>query len=168
MLPTRDDIGRAISPEEESILLAACGESGSRSLLPAVTLATNTCMRYSEIRLLQWRQVDFAARQITVGKSKTDFGTGRVIPLNGRAFAVLEFWVSNFPDRQPEHYVFPSERYGAAGNDFKACGIGKTVHLAVDWDHGESPLHGRLADSLVSEGGCIALRSKYTRGARKR
>ena len=26
----------------------------------------------------------------------------------------------------------------------------KTVHLAVDWDHSESPPHGRLADSLVS------------------
>ncbi len=25
-------------------------------------------------------------------------------------------------------------------------GIGTTVHLAVDWDHGESPPHGRLAD----------------------
>jgi len=47
-------------------------------------------------------------------------------------------------------------------------GIGKTVHLAVDWDHSESPPHGRLADSLVSESGCVALRSKYTRGARKR
>lgn len=30
-------------------------------------------------------------------------------------------------------------------------GIGKTFHLALDWDHGESPPHGRLADSLVSE-----------------
>jgi hypothetical protein len=42
------------------------------------------------------------------------------------------------------------------------------THLYYRWDHGESPLHGRLADSLVSESGCIALRSKYTRGARKR
>jgi integrase len=121
MLATRDDIGRAVSGEEEGKLLAECGQSRSRSLLPAVTLALNTCMRYSEIRLLQWRQVDFAARALTVGKSKTDFGTGRVIPLNTRAAAVLEFWASNFPDRQPAHYVFPSERYGAAGDDFKAC-----------------------------------------------
>jgi hypothetical protein len=30
-------------------------------------------------------------------------------------------------------------------------GIGKTVHLAVDWDHGESPPYGRLAISLVAE-----------------
>jgi hypothetical protein len=31
-----------------------------------------------------------------------------------------------------------------------SAGIGKTVHLAVDWDHGESPLGGRLAVCLVS------------------
>jgi len=121
MLPTRDDIGRAVTPDEEKALIGACGESRSRSLLPAVTLALNTCMRYSEIRLLQWRQVDFAGRCLSVGKSKSDYGTGRTIPLNTRAHAVLGFWSSNFPDRKPTHYVFPSERYGAAGNAFKAC-----------------------------------------------
>jgi integrase len=121
MLPTRDDIGRAVTPEEEKALLAACAESRSRSLLPAVTLAVNTCMRYSEIRLLRWHQVDFASRCLTVGKSKTDYGTGRTIPLNARAAAILEFWASNFPNRQPADYVFPSERYGAAGDEFKAC-----------------------------------------------
>ena len=31
------------------------------------------------------------------------------------------------------------------------AGIGKTVHLAVDWDHGESPPCGRLAVCLVSK-----------------
>src|SRR5579863_7374908 len=121
MLPTRDDIGRAISQAEETKLLKACGESRSRSLLPAVTLALNTCMRYSEIRLLRWNQVDFAARTLTVGKSKTDSGTGREIHMNKGVFAVLEFWASNFPERNPTHYVFPAERYGAAGEGFKAC-----------------------------------------------
>ena len=81
----------------------------------------NTCMRYSEIRLLRWNQIDFSDSTVTVGKSKTDSGTGRVIPLNVRAKVVLEFWASNFPDRKPTHYVFPSERYGAAGNKFAAC-----------------------------------------------
>ena len=121
MLPTRDDIGRAVTPEEEKALFGGCGESRSRSMLPAFTLALNTCMRYSEIRLLRCRQVDFAGRCLTVGKSKSDYGTGRTIPLNARAYAVLEFWASNFPNRKPAHYVFPSERYGAAGDDFKPC-----------------------------------------------
>jgi integrase len=121
MLATRDDIGRAISRAEETKLLEACGQSRSRSLLPAVTLAVNTCMRYSEIRLLKWHQVDFVAHALTVGKSKSDAGTGRVIPVNTRAWAVLEFWASNFPDRTHAHYVFPSERYGAGGDKFEAC-----------------------------------------------
>jgi hypothetical protein len=38
-------------------------------------------------------------------------------------------------------------------------GIGKTVHLAVDWDHGESPPCGRLAVYLVSEAAREALPS---------
>jgi len=121
MLPTRDDIGRALTLQEEKALLVECGQSRSRSLLPAVTLALNTCMRYSELRLLQWSQVNFSARVLTVGASKTESGAGRAIPLNTRAAAVLEFWASNFPDRRPDHYVFPSERYGAAGDHFKAC-----------------------------------------------
>ena len=37
MRPTRDDIGRAISTEEETALLQACGKSRSRSLVPFVT-----------------------------------------------------------------------------------------------------------------------------------
>jgi integrase len=77
-------------------------------------------MRYSEIRLLHWNQIDLSNCTVTVGKSKSDSGTGRVIPLNTRAKAVLEFWASNFPKRKPTDYVFPSERYGAAGDKFTA------------------------------------------------
>jgi integrase len=65
--------------------------------------------------------VDFVARNITVGKSKSESRTGRVIPLNARAFAVLEFWASLFPNRKPTDYVFPSEGYGAAEDDFAPC-----------------------------------------------
>ena len=63
-----------------------------------------------------------STRTITVGKSKTDSGTGRVIPLNTRAHR--PFWSSGratFRTGNPLHYVFPSERYGAAGDNFKAC-----------------------------------------------
>jgi hypothetical protein len=51
-----------------------CGELVHRS---AVMLALNTGMRYSEIRLLQWKDVDFSSQILTVGKSKTQTGTGR-------------------------------------------------------------------------------------------
>jgi len=78
-------------------------------------IALNTGMRYGEIRLLQWRQVDFSGRFVTVGKSKTQAGAGRAIPLNAKILNVLEMWAAHFPDRQPNHYVFPFEKYGAKG-----------------------------------------------------
>ena len=84
-------------------------------------LALNTGMRASEIRGLRWEQVDFLAKSLTVGKSKTAAGTGRVIPLNPRAVAVLTHWRGLFPGVEPEHYVFPHEKYGLAGNNRKQC-----------------------------------------------
>ena len=117
MLPTLDDVGHAITPEEEAALLSACLKSRCRCLYLAVMLALNTGMRYSEIRLLRWIQVDFAAKVVTVGKSKTKTGTGRAIPLNSRILSVLEMWAAQFPGRQSAHFVFPSEKYGAAGEE---------------------------------------------------
>jgi integrase len=117
MLPTRDDIGHALTPEEETALLAECLNSRSRSLYVAVQVALNTCMRYSEIRLLQWKQVDFAGKIIKVGKSKTESGTGRAIPLNARILSVLEMWAGQFPEREADHFIFPFEKYGAAGEE---------------------------------------------------
>jgi len=115
MLPTLDDVGHALTLKEEAVLLAACLKSRCRCLYVVVMLALNTGMRYSEIRLLRWRQVDFAARMLTVGKSKSPTGTGRSIPLNSRILSVLEMWAARFPGRQPAHFVFASEKYGAAG-----------------------------------------------------
>src|SRR5215472_11067881 len=118
MLPTRDDVGRAITAEEEAALMQACAQSRSRSLVPFVTLAIETGARYGVIRTLQWGSVDLENRCLKWGKDKTASGTGRVVPLSQRAAAALGFWSTHFPDREPEHYVFPSERYGGAGDMF--------------------------------------------------
>jgi integrase len=75
-------------------------------------------VRYSEIRLLRWNQIDLPSRMVTVGKSKTDAGTGRVVPLNGYAVVLLDFWAGRFPARRGDDFVFPSERYGAGGDTF--------------------------------------------------
>jgi integrase len=119
MLSTLDDAGQALSLENEKRLIDACADSRSRSLLPAVLLALNTGMRYSEIRLIRWEQVDLVRRTVCVGKSKTDAGTGRTIPLNARATEVVKFWSEQFPNREAQHFVFSSERYGAGGNKFE-------------------------------------------------
>lgn len=120
MLPTRDDIGHALTLQEEERLLAACTISRSRLLHPAVVLALSSAMRYSEIRLLTWGQIDLNSAALTVGKSKTAAGTDRVIPLNARALAALNALAVQFPDRCDKHYVFPSEKYGGFGDEFKA------------------------------------------------
>jgi integrase len=72
------------------------------------------------IRTVQWGSVDFENRYLRWGKDKTASGTGRIVPLNQRAMAALGFWATHFPKREPEHYVFPTERYGAAGDKFCA------------------------------------------------
>ena len=117
MLPVRNDKGRALTSKEEYTLLEACAKSRSRLVYPFVVLALNTGMRYSELRLLQWLQIDLVGRMITVGDSKTEAGTGRKVPLNERAFKAMVTWAQSFPDRQPDHYVFPSERYGFPTNE---------------------------------------------------
>ena len=100
MLPVRNDKGRALTRAEEDVLLESCAKSRSRVLYPFVVLAMNTGMRYSEIRLLRWEQIDLVGRVVTVGASKTDAGTGRKVPLNERAFMAMVAWAQTFPSRK--------------------------------------------------------------------
>jgi integrase len=118
---SKSRVSRALSADEETRLLEAASKSRCRSLYPVVMLALNSGMRARELRGLKWEQVDFFAKALTVGKSKTEAGTGRIIPLNPRALAVLTHWRGIFPGAQPDHYVFPHEKYGLAGNDRRLC-----------------------------------------------
>lgn len=120
-LAERRTVGKALTPDEEDRLLAACSKSRSRSLYPAVCLALYTGLRRSELLNLTWGQVDLEKKTLTVGDSKTDSGAGRVVPLNARASTALTFWSEIFPDREPVHAVFPTERVGAAGDKFLPC-----------------------------------------------
>lgn len=106
----RENVGRALSDDEEKKLLKAAANRKYRknALYPIVVLGLNTAMRRDEVRKLQWRQVNLADRILTVGKAKTRESTGRRIPLNSATVAVLEMWRTRFPDAKPEHYVFPA------------------------------------------------------------
>jgi integrase len=104
---SNEDIGIALTTEQETALLAACAASRSRSLLPVVSLALATGMRHDEMRLLRWKQVDFTNEAIKVGRSKTDHGAGRSVPLNRRAIDALNGWANQFPDRKPNHLCVP-------------------------------------------------------------
>ena len=135
MLPTIDDVGHALTVEEEEALISACLQSRSRCLYPAVMLSLNTGMRYSEIRLLQYKQVDFAGRTLAVGRSKTLSGTGRIIPLNAKILNVIEMWASQFPHRQPDHFVFPSEKCGGKGQEDRFGFTGGVTFYQTDPTH---------------------------------
>jgi integrase len=100
------DIGKALTRDEEKKLLTACG---SNALLNAVvTLALNTALRKNEIRTLRWSQIDFEKRTVTVGRSKTQAGTGRMIPLNQPAYDALVRWAGRLVESNAEDYAFPA------------------------------------------------------------
>ena len=65
------------------------------------------------------KQLVFLNRRVWVAKSKTEYGEGRPIPMNDRAFMVMTMWAEAVLNREPEHYAFPTEKCGAAGDDFK-------------------------------------------------
>ena len=106
MLHERHDVAKALTPEQERTLLAATSKADS-ACHTATLLALNTAMRKDEIRLLRWGQVDFERRTLTVGRTKTEAGTGRLIPLNTVAFEALALWAGRFTSARAEHYVFP-------------------------------------------------------------
>jgi integrase len=101
-----DYIGKAMTEEQETELLAAC--ESNLLLRTVVSLALNTALRKNEIRTLRWQQIDLLARILTVGRTKTEGGSGRTIPLNTVAYAALVRWASRFPEAKPEDYVFPA------------------------------------------------------------
>jgi integrase len=102
------DLGASQSPEGALHKLA-----GTRSpfIKPALSLAFNAGMRDGEIRNLTWEQVDLEKGIITVGRSKTEAGEGRTIPLNSELHSVFAEYVAwctrRFGTANPEWYVFP-------------------------------------------------------------
>jgi hypothetical protein len=85
MLKERTDIGRELSDDEIHRLLTICKGSVSRGLYPAVLTSLHIGLRSQELRLLRWHQVDLIEGIITVGKSKTAAGEGRLVYLSGLA-----------------------------------------------------------------------------------
>jgi integrase len=99
-------VGKALTPEEETRLLMACGSNAL--LYTIVLLALNTALRKNEIRTLHWNQVDLLKQTLSVGHTKTEGGSGRVVPLNSAAYTALVHWSGRFPHAEPDHFVFPA------------------------------------------------------------
>ncbi|MGO9060163.1 MAG: tyrosine-type recombinase/integrase, partial [Candidatus Binataceae bacterium] len=103
-------------------------QSRSPALLPLFVLALDTGLRRSELRALRlrdlkldWKDGFIRAGEFCVPKSKTDAGTGRIVPLTRRACAALSLWLSRFSAAGPDTYLFPAHKVGVSGN-------GRTAH----------------------------------------
>jgi integrase len=117
------DIGRSISREEEAELIARAAACRSPAMLPLFALSIDTGLRASEVRslrrrdlVLEWQDGMIASGRLVVPKSKTDAGTGRMVPLTSRVCGVLTFWLSWFPDAERDSYVFPRHKVGLSGS----------------------------------------------------
>jgi integrase len=133
MLKQNEDVGVALDEDELQRLLKSCKESINRSLYPAVLLSVFTGMRSFELRNLKWQQIDLLKATLTVGTSKSDAGTGRIINLSTQALDLIKNWRGNFPNVEPAHYVFPSELY-AGKTLWKTCPEVPVTSFFESWD----------------------------------
>lgn len=122
MLPERTDTGRALSASDEAKLLEAIGQSPSAALYPFFTLSLDAGLRPAETRALRRRDLNLVWRdgviekgEVVVGRSKTEAGTGRIVPLTKRARAALTLWLARFSEAGPDSYLFPFHHVGLAG-----------------------------------------------------
>ena len=78
----------------------------------------NCGLRDKELRKLRWWRIDLVhKKQLTVGKSKTGAGTGRVIPLHDTVMVALEAHAA-FPESTVDANVYviiePCSTFGKA------------------------------------------------------
>jgi integrase len=105
--------GRAYTPDEKARMLTEASNLRSKKTCPALVVDLTCGLRDKELRELRCRQIDLVhKKQLTVGKSKTDTGTGRVIPLNDTVMIALEahaaWYIRRFGECNPEWFVFPA------------------------------------------------------------
>lgn len=112
-LKTLPSPGRAYTADEKARMLAEAQRLRSKNIYPALVVDLNCGLRDKELRELRWQQIDLVHKKtLTVGKSKTEAGTGRVIPLNDTVRVALEahaaWYIRRFGECKPEWYVFPA------------------------------------------------------------
>ena len=110
-LPLPPSPGRPYSADEKARMLEEAKKLRTPQMHAALALDLNTGLRDKELREIRWEQIDLVHKKsLMVGKSKTEAGTGRVIPLNETAVAALKahaaWYVRRFKECRPEWYVF--------------------------------------------------------------
>ncbi|MDR3719480.1 MAG: site-specific integrase, partial [Bryobacteraceae bacterium] len=140
------DTGRALSAEEEARLLKAVDEARSPVLAAFVKTLLLTGMRCGELTGMTFGQVDLVNRVMTVGKAKTEAGTGRQIPMNQELMDVMKdhakWFTKRFGETKPEYYLFP------AGERWPNDPTRPTTSFKSAWQNlrTEANVHCRLHD----------------------
>ena len=80
---------RYLTPDGITRLLAACGLSKNKALVPLVTVDLHTGLRKGELLGLRWEQVDFARGVIALSRRTKSGGKGRDVPTNQAVYAAL-------------------------------------------------------------------------------
>jgi integrase len=169
--------GRALSREEEARLLAAIRKSNSPALLPLFVISIDSGLRASEVRALRrgdinarWKNDEIEEAEIVVPKSKTEAGTGRVVPLTNRAKEAIAEWLKHAGEAGPDAFLFPHHcvgfSLGGKGTSMRDVDFGKpigewksawrralkTAGVKVRWHDLRHTLVSRLAENpAVSE-----------------
>src|SRR5713226_8276644 len=109
-LPLPPSPGRPYSADEKARMLEEAQKLRTPQMHAALALDLNTGLRDKELREIRWEQIDLIKKALTVGKSKTEAGTGRVIPLNETAMAALQahaaWYTRRFGECRPEWFAF--------------------------------------------------------------
>jgi integrase len=175
----RKDVGRALSPEEEALLLESARKRGRWHTAAVIIRALLlTGMRSGELTGAAWGQVAFDQRVLTVGRAKTSSGTGRMIPMNNDLFVLLSahaaWFTEKFGAARPEHYLFP---FGSVPNDpTRPTTTLKTAWDSIRKDSGVScRLHDlrhtaatKMAEAGVPESTMLALMGHMSRAMLER
>jgi integrase len=110
-LKVRNHVGKAYDADEKARMIAAAKQAHSPHIYPALMIALNTGLRDAEMKNLAWAQVDLNERYLAVGRSKTEAGEGRTVPLNSALYQALvdysAWYRERFGEIRPEWYVFP-------------------------------------------------------------
>jgi integrase len=84
---------------------------------PLIIVALYTGIRRGDIFGLQWCDIDFNAKTITLRASKTKSGKMNRIPMNSLVYNTLDVWKQQNSDAMPAALVFPSPKTGKRFNN---------------------------------------------------
>lgn len=87
---------------------------------PLVLLAINSGLRRGELLNLRWRDVNLAARMLTVQASTSKSGRTRRVPLNAEALGLLDNWRQRRPTAHSDQLVFAARDGSRIGRIDKA------------------------------------------------